>query len=70
MSEIKGQLLGIIMVLLIFGTVSGVVAGVFATLKNTIASKSENMVSDVQTDLNSTSAFDGELLVYQEYAEM
>ena len=66
MSEIKGQLLGIVMVLLIFGTASGVVAGVFAKLKNTITAHSENMITDVQGDLNSTTEFDGNLLHYQE----
>lgn len=54
MSEIKGQLLGIVMVLLIFGTVSGVVAGVFVKLKNSINSHSENMITDVQGDLNAS----------------
>lgn len=66
MSEIKGQLLGIVMVLLIFGTVSGVVAGVFAKLKNTISSQSENMITDVQGDLNSTSDFANDLLHFQD----
>ena len=65
MSEIKGQLLGIVMVLLIFGTVSGVIAGVFVRLKNTINSQSQNMVTDVQSDLNATSASNGDLLHYQ-----
>ena len=66
MSEIKGQLLGIVMVLLIFGTVSGVIAGVFVRLKNTINSQSQNMITDVQSDLNSTSSFNGGLLHYQD----
>lgn len=64
MSEIKGQLLGVVMVLLIFGTVSGVVAGVFAKLKNTISNHSETMISDVQGDLNASNSAFGELLHY------
>lgn len=64
MSEIKGQLLGIVMVLLIFGTVSGVVAGVFAKLKNTINSRSEDMITDVDTALASNSSFQEPLLRY------
>ena len=66
MSEIKGQLLGIVMVLLIFGTVSGVIAGVFVRLKNTINSQSQNMITDVQSDLNATSNSNGDLLHYQD----
>ena len=66
MSEIKGQLLGIVMVLLIFGTISGVIAGVFVKLKKTINSQSENMITDVQSDLNASSSFDGNLLHFQD----
>ena len=66
MSEIKGQLLGIVMVLLIFGTVSGVVAGVFVKLKNTINSKSNTMITEVQTSLNSQESFNDDLLHFVE----
>ena len=66
MSEIKGQLLGIVMVLLIFGTVSGVVAGVFVKLKNAINSQSQNMITDVQSDLNPSSSSNGDLLHFQD----
>ena len=51
MSEIKGQLLGIIMVLIIFGAVSGTIAGVFLNSRETITEKSTNMTSGVETTL-------------------
>ena len=63
MSEIKGQLLGIVMVLLIFGTVSGVVAGVFAKLKNTITNKSTTMISDVDEALEQEESFNNVPLI-------
>ena len=65
MSEIKGQLLGIVMVLLIFGTISSVVAGVFVKLRNTITSQSENMITNLEGDLNAAS-HNGELLHFQD----
>lgn len=43
MSEIKGQLLGIIMVLIIFGAVGGVLGALFGESTNKIIDKSENL---------------------------
>ena len=50
MSEIKGQLLGIILVLVIFGSVSAVIASLFNATKDEIATRTETIVSDT-TDL-------------------
>ncbi len=43
MSELKGQLLGIIMVLIIFGAVGGVLGALFGESANKIIDKSENL---------------------------
>lgn len=53
MSEIKGQLLGIILTLSIFLAVGGVLAGVFTTLANNVESKVSEVVSyepELETD--------------------
>ena len=68
MSEIKGQLLGIVMVLLIFGTVSVVIAGVFSNLKNTIANKSTTMITDVDAALEQSESFNNVPLISFEAA--
>ena len=65
MSEIKGQLLGIVMVLLVFGAVSGVITGIFYKLKTTIKNKSDTMVEDVEESLSTQSH--EPLLTYYEY---
>lgn len=44
MSEIKGQLLGIILTLSIFLTVGATLAGVFATMSNSVESKVSEVV--------------------------
>ena len=36
MSEIKGQLLGIILVLVVFGAIAATLTGVFTTLSNSV----------------------------------
>lgn len=46
MSEIKGQILGIILVLSIFATVSATLAGVFTTMTGAV----ENQVSEIVAD--------------------
>lgn len=53
MSEIKGQLLGIILTLSIFLAVGGVLAGVFTTLANNVESKVSEVASyepELETD--------------------
>ncbi|MCQ2815293.1 MAG: hypothetical protein MJ227_03285 [Bacilli bacterium] len=57
MSEIKGQLLGVIIVLLIFGTIVGVLVPVFQKL----AQKAKNEVTDITelTDSEVENAFEG-----------
>ena len=39
MSEIKGQLLGIILVIIIFGAVAGTLATVFTNMTNSVSSE-------------------------------
>ena len=51
MSEIKGQLLGIILVLMIFAAVSGVVALVFKNAGDTITEKAEHTFDDADSTL-------------------
>lgn len=52
MSELKGQLLGIIMVLVIFGTVSVAVAQIFKTSKEKITTEATNITKDAEDTLN------------------
>ena len=49
MSEIKGQLLGILLVLVVFGAVSATLAGVFTKTANQISEKSEN-AAEIEVD--------------------
>ena len=44
MSEIKGQLLGIILTLSIFLTVGATLAGIFVTMSNSVESKVSEVV--------------------------
>ena len=53
MSELKGQLLGIIMVLVIFGSVSVAVAQIFKTSRDKINTEATNITEDVEDTLNS-----------------
>ena len=52
MSEIKGQLLGIILILSIFLTVGATLAGVFATMSNSVESKVSEVVAFDPTNGN------------------
>lgn len=52
MSEVKGQLLGLILVLMVFAVVSGVVAKVFADAGESITTKSEHTFDGASTLLN------------------
>lgn len=47
MSEIKGQLLGILLVLMVFAAVSGTMVTVFTNLGNSVASEVTEITSDV-----------------------
>ena len=64
MSEIKGQLLGIIMVLIIFGAVSVTVATIFKDSRDKITEKSNDMTSGVETTLRLPTNNNGQLLAY------
>ena len=46
MSEIKGQLLGLILVLVIFGGISVAMAGVFSNVSKQVQDKSKNLGTD------------------------
>ena len=46
MSEIKGQLLGIILVITVFGIVGGALAGIFASLTKTVEDKVSKEIED------------------------
>lgn len=46
MSEIKGQLLGIILVIMVFGIVAAGLSVVFTNLTNTVSSEVAKAVSD------------------------
>lgn len=47
MSEIKGQILGIILVLAIFGSIAGVLMALFNNTASNLESKLDNEVSNV-----------------------
>lgn len=46
MSEIKGQLLGIILAIAVFGVVVGAMTAAFANVSDTIASRVESVASE------------------------
>lgn len=46
MSEIKGQLLGIILVLMIFGVVSGAMVALFSNFTKTVESHVSEMINE------------------------
>ena len=66
MSEVKGQLLGIALVLMVFGAVSGVIASIFTNLKTTVKNKADTVLNDANTTLSATDVGDLELLTYYE----
>ena len=53
MSEIKGQLLGIILVLVIFGSVSVAVAQIFKNSKTKMTSEASEITSGAEATLSS-----------------
>ena len=65
MSEIKGQLLGIILVVTIFGIVGGALAAIFSTLTNTVEDKVSEEIATFDS-LGSSAAYDGHYLQYSE----
>lgn len=56
MSEIKGQLLGIVLVLIIFGGVSVALAKVFKNTSGQIASKAEDIGEDAEGQFATSNA--------------
>ena len=63
MSEIKGQLLGIILVLVVFGAISVTMATVFKKTGADIAERAEDPAADAETVINAAS-LQNELLTY------
>lgn len=51
MSEIKGQLLGIILTLMVFAAVSVTIAAVYRTSANKVSEKANNIENGAQTEL-------------------
>jgi hypothetical protein len=52
MSEIKGQILGIVLVLAIFGTVAGLLVAAFKSSATSVASKIESADTVAQAKIN------------------
>lgn len=52
MSEIKGQLLGIILVLMVFGIVGGALKGVFSEMKDKVVESVENIEDDIDDSMS------------------
>ena len=63
MSEIKGQLLGIILVLVVFGAISVTMATVFKNTGTKISQKANDPAGDAETVINAA-PFPNELLTY------
>ncbi len=65
MSEIKGQLLGIILVLVVFGAISVTMAQVFKKTGSDIAEKASDPASDAETVINASYVYtENSLLSY------
>ena len=54
MSEIKGQLLGIILTLMVFAAVSVTIAAVYKTTAGKVTQKANNIENGAQTELNNS----------------
>ena len=63
MSEIKGQLLGIILVLIVFGAISVTMATVFKKTAQNISTKADDPSADAETVFSSV-ALPNSLLTY------
>lgn len=48
MSEIKGQLLGIILVVMVFAAIGGVMIGAFRSLGTTVTSEVSSAITEVE----------------------
>ena len=58
MSEIKGQILGVILVLMVFAAVAGTMTAVFSSLSKTIT----NQVSEIDKETSSVKYFDDKII--------
>ena len=64
MSEIKGQLLGIILTLMVFAAVSVTIAAVYKSTAGKVTQKANNIENGAQTELQSNSLQPNGLLHY------
>ena len=64
MSEIKGQLLGIILTLMVFAAVSVTIAAVYKSTAGKVTEKADNIENGAQTQLDSTNPNSSGLLHY------
>ena len=55
MSEIKGQLLGIILTLMVFAAVSVTIAAVYKSSAKSVTQRSEGIEDSIDTELTSSS---------------
>ena len=60
MSEIKGQLLGIILVLVIFGGISLAMASVFSKTADQVAERSEDLGKDAEVIVTPDLEYEGD----------
>lgn len=60
MSEIKGQILGVILVLMVFAAVAGTMTAVFSNLSKTIT----NQVSEIDKETTSVKYFDERFITF------
>ncbi len=64
MSEIKGQLLGIILVLIVFGAISVTMVKVFKDTASSVSDKAGEAGEAAQIEANKTSRMHDSLLTY------
>lgn len=64
MSEIKGQLLGIILTLMVFAAVSVTIAAVYKSTADKVTEKANNIENGAQTELDTTNPNSNGLLHY------
>ena len=62
MSEIKGQILGVILVLMVFAAVAGTMTALFSSLSKTIT----NQVSEIDKETSSVKYFDDKLIHFND----
>lgn len=64
MSEVKGQLLSVLLVLGIFSLVAGVITGVVTSLNKAVTDKSTELIEEIEKTPDPSGAFVPNLLHY------